>query len=66
MCGFQTLEQETVKLKLLWISQDIRDARVVGCLLRKAANKEWNQPKRMKFVTANKNESSWKSEECLL
>jgi hypothetical protein len=66
MCGYQTLEQETVKLKLLWISQDIRDARVVGCLLRKAANKEWNQPKRMKFVTANKNESSWKSEECLL
>ena len=37
MCGSQTLEQEAVKLKLPWRPQDISDARVMGYLLRKAA-----------------------------
>ena len=35
MCGSQTLEQEAVKLKLLWRLQDVRDARAVGDLLEK-------------------------------
>ena len=39
----------------------MRDARVVGYLLRKAANREWNQPKR-KFVKVNKAERSWTSD----
>ena len=38
--GSQTLEQETVTLKLPWRPQDIRDARTMGYLLRKAANRE--------------------------
>lgn len=31
------------------ITQDIRDARVVGNLPRRAANGEWNQTKRKKY-----------------
>jgi hypothetical protein len=44
-------------------SQEIRDARAAGHLLRKAANREWNQPRGKKYVTVNKNERSWRSEE---
>ena len=40
------------------IPKDVRDARAVGYLLRKAANREWNQPKRKKFVAVNKDERS--------
>ena len=40
MCGSQTLEQESVKLKLLWRPQVVRDIRTMGNLPRKAANKE--------------------------
>ena len=72
MCGSQPLEQEVVKLKLPWIPQDVRDVRIVGYLPRKAANREWNQPKRTKFVAAecqiyqqqSQDERSWRSEEC--
>jgi hypothetical protein len=56
----QRVEQETVKLKLLWRPQDIRDIRAKGYLLRKAANKKWNQPKR-NCVAVNKDES-WTSD----
>ena len=34
MCGSQTLEQEAVKLKLTWGSQNIKDTRAIGCLPR--------------------------------
>jgi hypothetical protein len=40
MCGSQTLKQETVTLMLSWRSQDVQDARAIGYLLRKAANRE--------------------------
>ena len=40
MCGSQTLEQEAVTLKLPWCLNDIKDDRVFGYLLRKAANRE--------------------------
>jgi hypothetical protein len=62
MCGSQTPEQETVKLKLLWICQDVRDARAMGYLLRKAANREWNQPKRKNCVAVNEAERDWTSD----
>jgi hypothetical protein len=72
MCGYRTLEQEAVKLKLLWTFQDVRDVRAMEYLPRKAANREWNQPKRTKFVAAecqiyqqqSQDERSWRSEEC--
>ena len=56
MCRFQTLKHEAVTLKLPSILRDVRDARAVGSLLRKAANREWNQPKGKKFVEINKDE----------
>jgi hypothetical protein len=31
-----------------------KNARAMGYLLRKAANREWNQPRRKKFVAVNK------------
>jgi hypothetical protein len=44
VCGSQKLKQEAVILKLLWRPQDVQDARAMDYLLRKAANREWNQP----------------------
>ena len=44
--------------------QDVDNARSVGESLRRAANWEWNQPKKKKCVAINKAERSWKSEEC--
>ena len=55
MCGSQTLKQEAVTLKLPWRPQDVQDARIMGYLLRKAANREWNQLRRKKFAV-NKDE----------
>ena len=57
---------EAVRLKpgLPWGPQDVGDARAVGSLLRRAANREWNQPKREKCVAVKKAERSWRSEEC--
>ena len=45
-----------MKLKpgLPWRTQDVRDARVMGYLLRRAANREWNQPKKERCATVNK------------
>jgi hypothetical protein len=59
MCGSQTLEQEDVTLKLAWRSQDVQDARAVVYLLRKAATREWNQPRRKNFVAVNKEEKEF-------
>ena len=52
---------EVVKLKpeLLWRTQDIRDASVIGYLPTRASN----QPKKNKHVTVNKAEWNWSSEE---
>jgi hypothetical protein len=43
--------------------QDVGGARVLGRLLRKAANQIWNQPKREKCVAVNKTERNLRSEE---
>jgi hypothetical protein len=56
ICGLQTLKQEAGKLKLTWRLEDVKDARAMEYLPRKAANRKWNQPRRKKFVAANKNE----------
>ena len=52
----QTLRQEAVSLKLPWRLKAVKDARAVGYMMRKAANREWNQPRRKQFVTVNKDE----------
>ena len=48
--GLKTPLCEAVKVKpgLPWRCQDVRDARVMESLLRRAANREWNQPKTKK------------------
>jgi hypothetical protein len=53
---YQTLKQEAVTLKFPWRLKDDKDARAMGCMLRKAANREWNQPRRKQFVAVNKDE----------
>ena len=52
----QTLKEEAVSLKLPWRLKDVNDARAMGYMLRKAANREWNQPRREQFVAVNKDE----------
>ena len=53
-----------VKSGLPWRPQDVRDARAVGYLLRRAATREWNQLKREKCAAITPAERSWSSEEC--
>jgi hypothetical protein len=52
----QTLKQEAVTLKLSWRLKDVKDIRAKGYMLRKAHNREWNQPRRKQFVAVNKDE----------
>jgi hypothetical protein len=47
------LNQEATTFKLPWRPQDVQDVTAMGYLLRKAANREWNQPRRKKFVVVN-------------
>jgi hypothetical protein len=63
MCGFQTLKQETITWKLPWRPQDVWDARVMGYLLRKAANREWKQPRWKKLLQSTKMNRSRRSED---
>jgi hypothetical protein len=53
----QTLKQEAVTLKLPWRLIDVKDARAMVYMLRKAANSKWNQPRRKQFVAVNKDET---------
>ena len=50
----ETLNQEAVSWKLPWRLKDVKDARAMGYMLRKTANREWNQPRRKQFVAVNK------------
>jgi hypothetical protein len=43
-------------LKLPWRLKDVKDARAMGYMLRKAANREWNQTRRKQFAAVNKDE----------
>ena len=45
-----------MKLKLPWRPQDVIDARVMGYLPRRAANRKWKQSRRKKFVAVKKDE----------
>jgi hypothetical protein len=48
------LRKEAITMELPWRPQDVQDARAMTYLLKKAANGEWNQLKRKKFVAVNK------------
>ena len=54
MYGSQTLKPEAVNVEVAL--ETPRCSRFQGYLLRKAANREWNQPRRKKFVAVNKDE----------
>ena len=54
MCGSQALKQEAASLS--WRPQDVQDGGAMGYMVRKAANREWKQPRRKKFVTGNTDE----------
>lgn len=56
MCGFQTLQQEAVKLNLTWGPQDVKDAKATGCLPRKDANRDWKKSRRKNIDAVNKDE----------
>jgi hypothetical protein len=56
MCGSQIMEQEVVKLKLIWKTQSFKDARAVGYLNKKATNKEGKELRKMKFVAVKNDE----------
>jgi hypothetical protein len=53
---------EAVKMKprLLWTSLEIRDARAMGYLPRRAANRNWKQLQRKKCAAVNVAESRWR------
>jgi hypothetical protein len=53
------LKQESITSKLPWRPQDSPDARAIVDILRNAANREWNQPRRKKFATVNKDEKGF-------
>lgn len=54
--GPETPLCEVVKIKpgLQWRCRDVRGVRALGYLLRRAAHREWNQPKSEKYVVLNK------------
>ena len=47
-------EAVRVKPGLPWGPEDVGDVRFVGYLPKRAANREWSQPKRKKCVVVNK------------
>ena len=51
------MKQEAVRLKFTWRPQDVKDARATQYPPKKAANREWNQPRRKKFVAVNKDKN---------
>jgi hypothetical protein len=62
MYGSHRLKQEAMKLKLLWRAQDVKDARVMGYLSRKAAKRVQKQLKIKKYVSVNKAKKNWTSD----
>ena len=55
MCESQKLEEEGIKMTLPWIPLDNREvSEPQDTWLRKATNREQNQPKRLKFLESSK------------
>jgi hypothetical protein len=57
MCRSQTLENEAVRLKVLWRPKNIQDVRAMGYMLKTAANRKKNLPRRKKFIVVNKDQN---------
>jgi hypothetical protein len=39
-----------------WKPQNVQDSRAMGNMVRKAGSRDWNQPRRKKFIAVNKDE----------
>ena len=52
--GIPDTERRSCNIEIFWRLKDVKDARAMGYMLRKAANREWNQPRRKQFVAINK------------
>jgi len=50
------------EIEVALVTPNVQGARVMRYLLRKAANREWIQPKRKNCVAVNKAERSWTSD----
>ena len=53
-----------VKLGLPWRPREVRDARALGYLRRRGANRERNQSKGKKCAAVNRAERTWRAEQC--
>jgi hypothetical protein len=54
LCVSQRLKQEAVTFKLPWRPQDVQDARAVGYLLTKAANRSGTSPGERSLLQSTK------------
>ena len=59
----ETLNQEAVSWKLPWRLKDVKDARAMGYMLRKADNREGNQPGESSLLQSTKMKKEWRSED---
>jgi hypothetical protein len=60
----QTLKQEAVTMKLPWRLKDVKDARAMGYMLRKAANREsGTSPGESSLLQSTKMKKEWRSED---
>ena len=60
----ETLNQEAVSWKLPWRLKDVKDARAMGHMLRKAANGVETAPGESSLLQSTKMKKEWKSEDC--
>ena len=61
--GRPMCEAVNLKFGLSWRPQVVGDVIARWSLPWKGANREWNQPKRKKYMAANRTKRSWRSEE---
>ena len=59
----QTPKQEAVTLKLPWRLKDVKDARAMGYMLRKAANRSGTSPGESSLLQSTKMKKEWRSED---
>jgi hypothetical protein len=54
--GIPDIKKRSCNIEIAWRFKDVKDARAMGYMVRKAANREWNQSRRKQFVAVNKEE----------
>ena len=59
----QTLKEEAVTLKLPWRLKDVKDARAMGYMLRKAVTGSGTSPGESSLLQSTKKKKEWRSED---